>query len=162
MAVKFITTIYGAGRPSEYTESYAELPLKDELELGTLVAVDDDGLSLIKADEDNIPVGVVEKVDVIGIHDSLYLSGERDTMKASAGSFCPLHKQFLMSGLEVEGTLKIGAPVYLTGKTASAKLTVTKPETGFCVGVVERVTDSLVRFDLTLAGALKLTTNKID
>lgn len=162
MAVKYLTTIYGTGRPAQYSASYAELTLKEELDLGTLVAVDNDGVSLIKADEDNIPVGVVHEVGVIGVHDSLYLTGERDAMKAGVGTHIPLYKQFLISGLEIEGTLKIGAPVYLTGKKEAAKLTVNKPVTGFVVGTVERVTDKLVRFDLTLAGALKLTTSKID
>ena len=162
MAVKFLTTIYGEGRPAEYLANYAGFPLKEELPLGTLVAMDDDNVSLVQADEDKVPVGVVNKLDVIGMHDSLYLSGERDEMKAPIGTHIELHKHFLVSGLKVEGTLKIGAPVYLTGKKGNAKLTVTKPETGFCVGVVERVTDSLVRFDLTFAGILKLTTSKID
>lgn len=159
---KFLTTIYGTGRPAEYSASYAELTLKEELALGTLVAVDDDGVSLIQADEDNVPVGVVHLVGVIGVHDSLYTSGERDNVKAKVGSHIPLYKQFLISGLEVEGTLKIGAPVYLTGKKEAAKLTTDKPTTGFCVGTVERVTDKLVRFDLTHAGALKVAESKID
>lgn len=162
MAVKFLTTIYGEGRPAEYFANYAGFPLKEELPLGTLVAMDDDNVSLVKADEDKVPVGIVNKLDVIGMHDALYLSGERDEMKAPIGTHIELHKHFLVSGLKVEGTLKIGSPVYLTGKKGNAKLTVTKPETGFCVGVVERVTDSLVRFDLAFAGILKLTTSKID
>lgn len=153
---KFLTTIYGTGRPAQYCASYAELTLKEELDLGTLVAVDEDGVSLIKADEDNIPVGVVHEIETIGVHDSLYTTGERDAMKAKVGTHVPLYKQFLISGLTIDGTLKIGAPVYLTGKKNNAKLTVTKPTTGFVVGVVERVTDKLVRFDLTFAGASKL------
>lgn len=162
MAVKFLTTIYGEGRPAEYFANYAGFPLKEELPLGTLVAMDTDDKSLVKADENKVPVGIVNKLGVIGMHDSLYLSGERDEMKAPIGTHIELHKHFLVSGLEVEGTLKIGSPVYLTGTAGNIKLTVDKPTTGFCVGVVERVTDSLIRFDLALAGVLKVATSKID
>ena len=54
-----------------------------------------------------------------------------------------------MSGALAEGELtskQIGDPVYL----GASGLTTTKPATGFLVGQIERITDGLVRFDLTL------------
>ena len=160
MAMKFIKTLYATGRPSEYFAPYAEFPLKEALPVGTLVALEDG--NLVRADKTKVPVGVVHLADTVSIRDKQYLDGERETVTLKAGTPIPLYKHFLMSGADVKGTLTIGAPVYLDGEGASAELTCNKPQAGFVVGSVERVTDKLVRFDLSLAGILKLTAQKID
>lgn len=148
---KFLKTVYGANRASEYFAPWANLITKTDLKLGDLVGIDTDG-KLIKANQTVPPVGVVTWDNVMDIDKGFVFSGERDEeAKLKAGSALDLYKQFLVSGCEVEGDLKIGAPVYLTGEANSEKLTVNKPATGYLVGVVERVTDKLVRFDLTLA-----------
>lgn len=160
MAMKFVTTILGTGRPAEYSASYVELPLKEDLPFGTLVAVDSTGTQLERADQGKIPVGVAINKNVKGILEAYEFEGSRDNKVVKTGTYIPLYKQFLISGLDVTGELAIGAPVYLTKTGNSAELTVTKPTDGFVVGSVERVTDKLVRFDLTVAGALKLATSK--
>lgn len=146
----FLKTVLGANRASEYFAPYANLITKVDLKIGDLVAIDTDG-QLIKANETNAPVGVVTNDDVTDINSGYIFTGEKDsTAKLKKGSSLDLYKHFLIMGCEVEGTLKIGAPVYLAGASGSEKLTVTKPTTGYVVGTVERVTDKLVRFDLNL------------
>lgn len=148
---KFLKTVYGANRASEYFAPWANLITKTDLKLGDLVGIDSDG-KLIKANQTVQPVGVVTCDNVMDINKGFVYTGERDEIaKLKAGSSMDLYKQFLISGCEVEGDLKIGAPVYLTGEANSEKLTVEKPSTGYLVGVIERVTDKLVRFDLTLS-----------
>ena len=160
--MKHIKTILGTGRPAEYFSNNISLPLKEALPLGTLVALDEATNTLIRADKTHLPIGVVHLTDVIGIRDKQYLDGERDTQTLKAGSHVPLYKQFLITGLDVKGTLKIGAPVYLGGEEQTAELTCTKPAEGFFVGTVERIIDKMVRFDLALSGVLKVAESKID
>lgn len=153
--MKFISKVYATGRPAEYFANYADFVLGEDLPIGTLVAIKEDG-TLEKADESKVPVGVVFVGNTIEMHDKTYLTGERDAIKVKKGTSVPLYKQFIVSGLDIKGTLKIGATVYLKGNADTVELTTEKPTKGFPVGVVERVTDKLVRFDLTFANALSI------
>lgn len=148
MAEKFIKKVYGCARPAEFYASWANLETKVDLEVGDLVAIDTDG-KLIKATDSKRPVGIVTESDTKKWGEAYEFTGERDVMKLSKGTRVSLYKHFLMSGALAEGELtskQIGDPVYL----GASGLTTTKPAAGFLVGQIERLTDGLVRFDLTL------------
>lgn len=152
--MKFITKVYGTGRASEYFAPNVYLETEEDLKVGDLVAINSSTNKLKKADEDNVPVGIVAESTPKGWGEAYEFEGERDNNVLKKGSHINLYKQFIVTGCPIKSSdisgLKVGQVVYLTGKTASAELTTTKPSTGFAVGIVERVTDQMVRFDLML------------
>lgn len=145
---KIVKKVYGTARPADYYSSWANLETKVDLEVGDLVAVDTDG-KLIKATYEKKPIGVVTESDVKKWGEAYEFTGERDANKLTKGARVSLYKHFLVSGVFKESELSgknIGDLVYL----GDAGLTLTKPSTGFVVGMLERIGDGMVRYDLTL------------
>lgn len=168
MTIKHIVNVKGIGKPSELNSSFANFELRDELEIGTLVAIaypeEEDGEPQIIAvnnrdemeDQDfsaNTPVGVVYLTDVDKVN-RRSLTGNLDvTQKLKAGTRLDLYKKFVISGFKLDGvewtTAKVGQPVYLSlVKRESLKYTTKKPARGWKIGRIERVEDQTIRFDL--------------
>lgn len=148
MAEKILKKVYGIARPADYFSSWANLETKVDLEVGDLVAIDTDG-KLIKATHEKKPVGIVSESDTKKWGEAYQFTGERDATKLGKGARVSLHKHFLASGVFTESQLSgknIGDLVYL----GDSGLTLEKPATGFVVGMIERIGDGMVRFDLTL------------
>ena len=174
MTVKHIVNVKGIGKPSELNSSFANFALRDDLEIGTLVALaypeeeeENEGegsiplviavsnVALLKGTDasPNTPVGVVFNTDVDKVN-RRSLTGKLDaTTKLKAGSRLDLYKKFVISGFKLDKaewtTAKVGQPVYLSLVTGdTVKYTVTKPNRGWKIGRIERVEDRTVRFDL--------------
>ena len=168
MTVKHIVNVKGIGKPSELNSSFANFPLRDDLEIGTLVAIayqEEEGLSpqLVavnnreaQAQGDvsaNTPVGVVFLTDVVK-ENRRGLTGKLDaTQKLKAGTRLDLYKKFVISGFKLDGvewtTAKVGQPVYLSLVARDTlKYTINKPARGWKIGRIERIEDRTVRFDL--------------
>ena len=169
MTIKHIVNVKGIGKPSELNSSFANFELRDDLEIGTLVAItypEEEGsnpliiavsnVALLKGSDasPNTPVGVVYNTDVDKVN-RRSLTGNLDgTHKLKAGSRLDLHKKFVISGFNLDGsewgdTAKVGMPVYISLVTRDeVKYTTKKPARGWKIGRVERVEDRTVRFDL--------------
>ena len=168
MTVKHIVNVKGIGKPSELNSSFANFPLRDALEIGTLVAIaypEEEGetpqiiavsnreVQEVSDFSANTPVGVVYNTDV-DKENRRKLTGELDkTHKLKAGSRLDLYKKFVISGFNLDGvewtTAKVGQPVYLSLVTReNIKYTTKKPARGWKIGRIERIEDRTVRFDL--------------
>ena len=151
MAKVSFVNIKGLGKPSEYFSSFANFPLKEDMIMGTLVALEHSTQKLIKADQTNRPVGVVY-FDTVTAENLYKMTGEMDLSSVcKAGERVELFKHFLIANVTLKESwdnARIGDEIYLEGTAGSIKLTKTKPATGWKVGTVERIGDRLVRFDL--------------
>ena len=151
MAKTSFVNVKGLGKPSEYFSSFANFPLKEDLPMGTLVALDHATQSLEKADQTKRPVGVVF-FDTVTAENLYKMTGDMDlTSVCKKGERVELFKHFLLSNVVIKeewDNVRIGDEIYLEGTAHTIKLTKTKPATGWKVGTVERIGDRLIRFDL--------------
>lgn len=147
MSEKYLKNVIGVKDPSGYFKSFANFVTKEEMKVGDLVALEDG--ELVKATHEKKPVGIVYTSSPKLWGEKFEFEGERDEAILRAGESISLVKQFIVLGAlsqEEVASAKIGDTVYL----GESGLTLTKPEDGFMVGMVERLMDGAVRFDLML------------
>lgn len=148
MSEKYLKNVIGVKDPSGYFKSFANFDTKEELKVGDLVALDTDG-KLVKATHEKKPIGIVYTSSPKLWGEKYEFDGERDDAILRAGEKISLVKQFIVLGAltqEAVTSAHIGDTVYL-GENG---LTLTKPSKGFMVGMIERLMDGAVRFDLML------------
>lgn len=120
--------------------------LAEDIAIGTLVAVNDEG-KLVKATNDSAgakrAVGVITTGSVANLDSARYFKGS-DVLKA--GEFHELYKYFTIGNLEDAeinfSTAKLGDAVYLG---VDGKVTLTKPTGGDIIQVVGMVGDKFRR-----------------
>ena len=154
MATTYLLNVRGIGKPGELSSAFANYPLKQDMKIGTLVALEDATKQLVPIDHttNTVPLGVVYLSD-IAQENMFSLTGTLDEKdKCRKGYRLDLFKEFLVAGFELKDqdwdTIKIGDPVYISFDEHAVKYTKTKPTDGWRVGRVVRKHDKLVKFDL--------------
>ena len=154
MAVKTLLNVRGIGKAGELSASFANYPLKLDMKVGMLVALEDSTKQLIPLDHttNTVPVGVVYLSDVAQENMFAMTGTLDDKSVCRKGYRLDLFKEFLISGFELKesdwDTIKVGDPVFISYDELAVKYTKTKPTNGWMVGRVVRKYDKLVKFDL--------------
>ena len=153
MATTYLLNVRGIGKPGELSSAFANYPLKQDMKIGTLVALDSTN-QLVPIDHttNKVPLGVVYLSD-IAQENMFSLTGTLDAKDVCRKGYrLDLFKEFLIAGFELKetewDTAKVGQPVYASFDEHAVKYTTKKPTNGWLVGRIVRVYDKLVKFDL--------------